>query len=58
MVEHAICRIKKYRIMNDVFRNRLGKYNKASDIVTGLINYRIIEYQLDYYKSTIVKRQC
>ncbi len=41
VVEHAICRIKKYRIMNDVFRNRLGKYNKASDIVTGLINYRI-----------------
>ena len=41
VVEHAICRIKKYRIMNDVFRNRLGKYNKASDIVTGLVNYRI-----------------
>ena len=41
VVEHAICRIKKYRIMNDVFRNRLGKYNRASDIVTGLVNYRI-----------------
>jgi DDE superfamily endonuclease/Helix-turn-helix of DDE superfamily endonuclease len=41
VVEHAFCRIKKYRIMNDVFRNRLEKYNKASDIVTGLINYRI-----------------
>ena len=23
VIEHAICRIKKYRIMNDVFRNRL-----------------------------------
>ena len=26
VVEHAICRLKKYRIMNDVFRNRLRKY--------------------------------
>ena len=42
VVEHAICRIKKYRIMNDVFRNRLRKYDKVSDIVTGLINYRIM----------------
>ena len=41
VVEHAICRIKKYRIMNDVFRNRLRKYDKASDIVSGLVNYRI-----------------
>ncbi len=41
VVEHAICRIKKYRIMNDLFRNRLRKYDKISDIVSGLINYRI-----------------
>jgi hypothetical protein len=42
VIEHAICRIKKYRIMNDVFRNRLRKYNKVSDIVSGLINYSIM----------------
>ena len=42
MIEHAICRIKKYRIMNDVFRNRLRKYDRISDIVSGLINYRIM----------------
>jgi hypothetical protein len=42
VIEHAICRIKKYRIMNDVLRNRLRKYNKVSDIVSGLINYRIM----------------
>ena len=42
VIEHAICRIKKYRIMNDVFRNRLRKYNKVSDIVSGLVNYRIM----------------
>jgi len=28
--------------MNDVFRNRLRKYDKASDIVSGLVNYRIM----------------
>jgi DDE superfamily endonuclease/Helix-turn-helix of DDE superfamily endonuclease len=42
VIEHAICRLKKYRIMNDVFRNRLRKYDLVSDIVTGLINYRIM----------------
>jgi hypothetical protein len=42
VIEHAICRIKKYRIMYDVFRNRLRKYYRISDIVSGLINYRIM----------------
>ncbi len=42
VIEHAICRLKKYRIMSDVFRNRLKKYDKVSDIVTGLVNYRIM----------------
>ena len=42
VIEHAICRIKKYKIMNDIFRNRLRKYDKVSDIVSGLINYRIM----------------
>jgi hypothetical protein len=42
VIEHAICRLKKYRIMNDIFRNRLRKYNKVSDIVSGLVNYRIM----------------
>jgi len=44
VIEHTICRLKKYRIMSDVFRNRLRKYNKISDIVSGLINYRIMNY--------------
>ena len=42
VIEHAICRLKKYKIMNDVFRNRLRKYNRISDIVSGLVNYRIM----------------
>jgi hypothetical protein len=42
VIEHTICRLKKYRIMSDVFRNKLGKYNRVSDIVSGLVNYRIM----------------
>jgi DDE superfamily endonuclease len=45
VIEHTIiCRLKKYRIMNDAFRNKLKKYDKISDIVSGLINYRIMNY--------------
>lgn len=42
LIEHVICRMKKYRIMGDIFRNRLRKYDKVSDIVSGLVNYRIL----------------
>jgi hypothetical protein len=42
VIEHTICRLKKYRIMNDVFRNKLRKYDRISDIVSGLVNYRMI----------------
>ncbi|MDN5867267.1 MAG: transposase family protein [Candidatus Nitrosocosmicus sp.] len=42
VVEHAFARLKKYRIMNDVFRNRLRRYDRISDIVSALVNYRIM----------------
>lgn len=42
VIEHTICRMKKYRIMADMFRNRLRKYNRISDIVSGLVNYRVM----------------
>ena len=42
VIEHTICRMKKYRIMGDIFRNSLKKYDKVSDIVSGLVNYRIL----------------
>ena len=29
VIEHAICRLKKYRILADVFRNKLRGYNKV-----------------------------
>jgi hypothetical protein len=42
VIEHTICRVKKYRIMSDVFRNKLRKYDKISDIVSSLVNYRVM----------------
>ena len=54
VIEHTICRLKKYRILADVFRNRLRKYNKVSDIVAGLVNYKIMNsiiknrYKINY----------
>ncbi len=42
VIEHTICKLKKYRIMSDIFKNRLRKYDKVSDIVAGLINYKIM----------------
>ncbi len=42
IVEHTISRLKKYRILADVFRNKSRRYNKVSDIVAGLVNYRIM----------------
>jgi len=44
VIEHTICRLKKYRILSDVFRNNLRKHNKVSDIVAGLVNYRIMNH--------------
>ena len=45
VIEHTICRLKKYRIMSDIFRNRLRNYDRISDIVAGLVNYRIMNQQ-------------
>jgi hypothetical protein len=42
IVEHTVSRIKKFGIMGTKFRNKLGRYDHASDIVSGLINFRIM----------------
>ena len=44
VIGHNICRLKKYRILADTFRNRLRKYNRVSNIVSGLVNYRILNH--------------
>jgi hypothetical protein len=40
VVEHTISRIKKFRIIGEEFRNRLRWYDRAADIVSGLVNLR------------------
>ena len=41
VVEHAIGRLKKFRVMAHKFRNRLRHYDVMTDIVCGLVNLRI-----------------
>ncbi len=40
-VEHVIAQIKKFRISRDTFRNKLCRYDGISDIVCGIVNYKI-----------------
>ncbi len=42
IVEHTVSRIKKFGIIGTKFRNRLGRYDHASEIVSGLVNFRIM----------------
>jgi hypothetical protein len=41
IIEHTICKIKKFGIMGTKYRNRLKRYDVMSDIVSGLIKYII-----------------
>ena len=42
VVEHVICRMKKYKIFRLRYRNRLIYYDLMADIVSGLVNMKII----------------
>ena len=42
VVEHTFSRLKKFRVMTEEFRNRLKHYDTMTDIVSGLINFRIM----------------
>ena len=42
IVEHTVSRIKKFGIMGTKFRNKIVRYDHASDIVSGLVNFRIM----------------
>ena len=43
VVEHTISRLKKFNIFGQEFRNRPRHYDKMTDIICGLINFRIME---------------
>ena len=38
VIEHTICRMKKHRIMGDIFRNRLRNYDRVSDSILTYIS--------------------
>lgn len=42
VVEHTISRLKKFNIFGQEFRNRLRHYDTMTDIVSGLVNMRIM----------------
>jgi len=42
VVEHDFSRLKKFHIWADEFRNRLKHYDTMTDVVCGLLNFRII----------------
>ena len=42
VVEHTISRMKKFNIFGQEFRNRLRRYDTMTDIVSGLVNFRIL----------------
>jgi hypothetical protein len=41
-VEHTISRLKKFDIFGQEFRNRLKRYDAMTDMVSGLVNFRIL----------------
>lgn len=42
VVEHTISKLKKFRIIGEEFRNRLQHYDVMTNIVSGLVNMRMI----------------
>ena len=42
VIEHAIGKMKKFGIMGKKFRNRLNKYDTMTEIVGGLVNFKIM----------------
>jgi DDE superfamily endonuclease/Helix-turn-helix of DDE superfamily endonuclease len=42
IVEHTISRVKKFNIFGTEFRNRLKHYDVMTDLVCGLVNFRIL----------------
>jgi len=42
VVEHTNSRVKKFQIWGGEFRNRLRHYDVATDIVSGIVNFRVL----------------
>lgn len=46
MVEHVLAKLKKYRILSDIFRNRVKDYNQDFRNIASLINFRNFRLEL------------
>lgn len=42
VIEHTINKLKRYKIIKDVYRNRKGIYYKIFEIVAGIVNMKIL----------------
>ncbi|HEY6882699.1 MAG TPA: hypothetical protein VI278_01525 [Nitrososphaeraceae archaeon] len=51
IAEHTVSRIKKFGIKGTKFRNSLGRYDHPSDIVSGLVNFRIMRTNDTFLKQ-------
>ncbi|MDR2700529.1 MAG: hypothetical protein LBC12_07000 [Nitrososphaerota archaeon] len=40
-MKHVNSRVKKFHVFGDEFRNRLKHYNTITDIVCGIVDFRI-----------------
>ncbi|MDI6917864.1 MAG: transposase [Thermoplasmatales archaeon] len=54
VVEHTIGRMKKFGIMGNAFRNRLKRYDNMVSIVSGLVNFRLMNCQDGFDLSTFI----
>lgn len=42
VVENSIGKVKRFRIMGDEFRKRLGRYDTISEIICGIVNFKML----------------
>jgi hypothetical protein len=51
VVKHTISRLKKFNFFGQEFGNRLRHYDAMTDIVSGLINFRMLGAQIDVFRN-------
>lgn len=43
VIEHSLSWIKKFRILKDIFRNKLNKYPEVFEIIAGIVNLKTMK---------------
>lgn len=50
VIEHSFEKMKKYGILKNEFRNRLNRYNNVFSIVSGFVNFKLLNnHNLDNF---------